>query len=132
MKLHIEYVRSLADNAKVRAASLQYIRDSLTYFYPESAEILRQANELAKEFGEPLGVPYASWKYAWIVWLLGWRAAKIAQHWIRRTRWKLAKKLDYLLFRIGGIQHFLPTEVRALSGRSGSQLEPSTVRVSRP
>ena len=132
MKLHIEYVRSLADNAKVRAACLQYIRDSLNYFYPERAEILRQANELAEELGEPLGVPYASWKYSWIVWLLGWRAARIAQHGIRRIRWRTAKKLDYLMFRIGGIQHFLPTEVRALSGRNSSQLETSAVRGSRP
>ncbi len=100
MQLHIGYLRSLGDDARVRSACLQFLRDSLIYFYPETSRIIREANELAAELGEPLGTPALSWKYSWLRMSFGWRVTKPVQHWIRRLRWKCAKRIDYLLFQL--------------------------------
>jgi O-antigen/teichoic acid export membrane protein/glycosyltransferase involved in cell wall biosynthesis len=100
MQLHIEYLRSMEDNPTTRAACLQYLRDSLIYFYPEKPHIVRQANHLAAELGEPLGAPELSWKYSWLEMSLGWVVVKPVQTVLRRVRWRLARRLDHLLFRI--------------------------------
>ena len=100
MQLHIEYLRSMEDNETTRAACLQYLRDSLIYFYPEKPHIVRQANQLAAELGEPLGAPELSWKYSWLEMSLGWVVVKPVQTVLRRVRWRLTRRLDHLLFRI--------------------------------
>ena len=102
MKLHIQYLRSLGDTPRARAACIQFLRDSMIYFYPDQPHILKQANQLAEELGEALGVPYVSWKYAWIVRLFGWDVTKEVQHQIRKVRWQLAKKFDYWMFELEG------------------------------
>ena len=107
MKLHIQYLRSLGDTEEARMACMQFIRDSLIYFYPDQPHILEQAGQLAEEFGKPLGVPYVSWKYAWIVRFFGWDAAKVAQHRMRRIRWKFARKFDSLMFQLEGRKSLL-------------------------
>ncbi len=48
MKLHIRCLRSLGEDDRVRAACLQFLRDSLIYFYPETSHILREASHLQK------------------------------------------------------------------------------------
>jgi O-antigen/teichoic acid export membrane protein/glycosyltransferase involved in cell wall biosynthesis len=130
MQLHIKYLRSLADNPEVRAACLQYLRDSLIYFYPEQTRILEQARNLAGELGEPLGVPFASWKYSWAVRLFGWETAKMFQHRIRRIRWRMAKQIDYLLFRLGGRKHVLFSSSWAEGDGGRGGIEPLAVRES--
>lgn len=100
MKLHIKYLRSLEDDAKARAACLQYLRDALIYFYPEQSKILEEASQLADELGGPLGTPYLSWKYSWLPLCFGWVAVKPTQNFVRKIRWGLATKLDYLLYRL--------------------------------
>lgn len=100
MKLHIQYLRSLGEDARVRAACLQFLRDSLIYFYPETSHIIREARQLAAEFGEPLGTPALSWKYSWIRMSLGWGATKPVQRSLLRLKWRCARRLDLLLFRL--------------------------------
>ncbi len=100
MQLHIEYLRSMDDNPVTRAACLQYLRDSLIYFYPEKPHIVRQASQLAVELGEPLGVPELSWKYSWLEMSLGWVVVKPVQTVLRRIRWRMVRKLDHVLYRI--------------------------------
>jgi O-antigen/teichoic acid export membrane protein/glycosyltransferase involved in cell wall biosynthesis len=100
MQLHIKYLRSLGDDDRARAACLQYLRDALIYFYPERSHILDEANELAKELGGTLGTPYLSWKYRWLTFCFGWVAVKPTQNFVRKIRWGLATKLDYLLYRL--------------------------------
>jgi O-antigen/teichoic acid export membrane protein/glycosyltransferase involved in cell wall biosynthesis len=100
MQLHIEYLRSMDDNPITRSACLQYLRDSLIYFYPEKPHIVRQANQLAVELGEPLGAPELSWKYSWLEMSLGWVVVKPVQAVLRRLRWRMARKLDHVLFQI--------------------------------
>jgi O-antigen/teichoic acid export membrane protein/glycosyltransferase involved in cell wall biosynthesis len=105
MQLHIRYLRSFGDDARVRAACLQFLRDSLIYFYPETSHIVAEAEKLAVELGEPLGAPGLSWKYAWIEVCFGWFAVKPTQNVMRKIRWGLATKLDYLLFRLEDHRH---------------------------
>lgn len=100
MKLHIKYLRSMGDNHESRAACLQFLRDSLIYFYPEQRHILQQANELAEELGSSLGIPQLSWKYTWIEVVFGWMLVKPVQTSLRKARWRFAKSLDSQLFRI--------------------------------
>jgi glycosyltransferase involved in cell wall biosynthesis len=100
MQLHIKYLRSLGDDARARAACLQYLRDALIYFYPERSHILAEAEELAKELGGSLGTPYLSWKYSWLKVCFGWVAVKPTQNFVRKIRWGLATRFDYLLYRL--------------------------------
>jgi len=100
MQLHVRYLRSLEDTPRVRAACLQYLRDSFICFYPESQDIVRDASLLAAELGEPLGVPRLSWKYWWIERLFGWGLAKEVQVWLRKLRWSLERGFDGILLRI--------------------------------
>jgi PST family polysaccharide transporter len=100
MQLHIQYLRSLEDSQRVRQACLEFLRNSLIYFYPEERRIVSDVEGVALELGEPLGVPYLSWKYAWIEMFFGWRMAKPVQGSLRKFRWWLEKNLDKALYRI--------------------------------
>ena len=100
MQLHIQYLRSLGDTPRIRRACLQYLRDSLIYFYPERAHIVQQAEQLALTLGEPLGTPGLSWKYSWIEMSFGWVVTKPIQRFVRRGRWWFAKEFDSLLFQM--------------------------------
>jgi glycosyltransferase involved in cell wall biosynthesis len=97
MKLHIQYLRSLEDSPRVRSACLQYLRDSLIYFYPDSARIVGEMEQMARELGEELGVPHLSWKYIWIERLFGWSATKQVQQSARQLRWSTKRSFDKLL-----------------------------------
>lgn len=94
MLLHMNYIRSLEDSERVRRACVQYMRNWLIHFYPEQAEIVQEARRLAADFGEELGEPSLSWKYAWIKTLFGWHAVKRAQVEARRLRWTIQRSWD--------------------------------------
>lgn len=98
MKLHIEYLRRMERSDRVNRACLQYLRNWLIWFYPERKEIVEEAQQIAQEIGEPLGVPSLSWKYFWIKNLFGWRLAKTAQRLLRKQRWIVEKRLDKFLY----------------------------------
>ncbi len=100
MQLHIQYLRSLEDSRRVRHACVEYLRDSLIYFYPEKSHIVRHAEQIADELGCELGLPSLSWKYEWIENLFGWHLVKPAQEMVRRFRWTLERHLDKALFLI--------------------------------
>jgi len=99
MQLHIHYLRSLEESPRVHAASLQYLRTSLIYFFPEKAGIVKQAQEMAIEIGGPLGEPSLSWKYNWVKTAFGWSLAKKMQISLRKIRWQLAKVADKAISR---------------------------------
>jgi hypothetical protein len=105
MQLHIRYLRSLEESARVRAACLKYLRASLAYFYPERSDILAQAEQMAVEFGERLGTPSLGWKYSWIAKVFGWGRGKAVQRGLREFRWLLEKHWDKFLFHIESRSH---------------------------
>jgi PST family polysaccharide transporter len=100
MRLHIGYLLSLENSERTRAACLRFLQESLIYFYPERADILQQAEQMARELGGELGVPTLSWKYSWMAALFGWRLAKAGQEVLLKFRWSLEKVWDHALFRI--------------------------------
>jgi glycosyltransferase involved in cell wall biosynthesis len=100
MQLHIQYLRSLEDSERVRAACLLYLQNSLIYFYPEMPEIVQQVRDTAKDLGGELASPILSWKYSWIKLLFGWRLAKNGRQFLLSFRWWWARLWDKTLFRL--------------------------------
>ena len=94
MRLHIEYIRSLEDSARVRAACVTYLQNWLIDFYPERPDIVDQARELAAELGGRLEDPRFSWKYDWLSAIGGPGLAKRVQVSARNARWLAARSLD--------------------------------------
>jgi glycosyltransferase involved in cell wall biosynthesis len=99
MRLHIDYIRSLEDNPRVRAACVTYLQNWLIDFYPERLDIVERAQELAGELGGRLDLPRFSWKYAWLESVGGPSLAKRAQVFARNTRWSVTRSLDKLMLR---------------------------------
>jgi glycosyltransferase involved in cell wall biosynthesis len=97
MKLHIHYLRLMEESKRVDAACVQYLRNWMLCFYPERSEMVKQAQQIALDLGESLGIPTLSWKYSWILRLFGWGWAKTAQRVLRRQRWLVEKHVDKLL-----------------------------------
>ena len=99
MRLHIDYIRSLEDSPRVRAACVTYLQTWLPDFYPERPDIVQRAQDLAAELGGTLQVPRFSWKYAWLGTLGGPALAKRAQVYARNARWSVTRSVDKLLLR---------------------------------
>jgi len=99
MQLHIDYLRSLEDSERVRAACVRYLQDWLITFYPERLDIVKKAEQLAATLGGPLEVPRLSWKYAWIQKSFGWPMAKRAQLLMPRCKWSVIRSWDRVLSR---------------------------------
>jgi hypothetical protein len=102
MKLHIEYLRSLEDSDRTRAASLQFLQNWLPFFYPMRPDLVQESRKMAAELGGSLEMPTLSWKYAWIRAILGWDAAKRAQVFLPRAKWSLLRFADKTMWRLEG------------------------------
>lgn len=102
MKLHIDYVRSLDDSPRGRAACVKYLQNWLIYFHPERPDIVGELGELAISLGGQLRVPRLSWKYSWIDATFGRNAAKRAQRVLPGIHWYLRKSFDQALLQIDG------------------------------
>jgi len=105
MKLHIEYLRSLADDARARAACVTYLQNWMVFFYPERLDLFREAAELGKSLGGELRIPQFSWKYAWIEKMFGRSHAKRAQVMLPRIKWSVIRSLDKALYQMEGRKH---------------------------
>jgi glycosyltransferase involved in cell wall biosynthesis len=102
MQLHIQYLRSLADNEKTRAACVNYLQRYLYYFHRVRPDIVRQIELLAAELGGKLAPPRTRWKYYWIQKLWGWDAAKRAQFFFPGVKASLLKRWDKMWYRFEG------------------------------
>ena len=95
------YLLSLEDSPRTRAACIRYMRTWLLSFYPERMDLVEEARQKARSFGEELGTPKLSWKYSWIKEVFGWRLAKRAQIFFPNLRWSIARTADKALLRLG-------------------------------
>jgi glycosyltransferase involved in cell wall biosynthesis len=102
IQLHIGYLRSLEDSARVRNACLRYLQNWLITFYPERLDIVERAQSVAMSLGGQLEIPRLPWKYSWIKKLFGWGPAKRARLLFPNMRWSVTKYWDKTLFRIQG------------------------------
>jgi hypothetical protein len=99
MKLHVQYLRSLEDSDRVRAACVKYLQTWFIYFYPERPDIVQQARELAASLGGDLKTPQLSWKYRWIKEMFGWDNAKWVQEALRSAKAAWSASWDKVLYR---------------------------------
>ncbi len=99
MRLQIQYLRSVEDSPRARAACITYLSNWLIYFYPERQDIVSQAEELARELGGELGHPHLSWKYSWIARAFGWTQAKSARLLLPNIRWSVERTWERILSR---------------------------------
>ena len=104
IKLHIQYLRSLEDSERTRAACVRFISTWLPDFYPRP-DIAQQLRDLCVELGGEAKVRPLSWKYSWLGKLFGWNVGRRAELMLQRlnaTRiiaWD--KAMHYLQNRIG-------------------------------
>lgn len=102
LNLCIDYLLSLEDSERTRAACLRYLQTWLGYFYPEQHELLQKINALAHELGGTLLPPELSWKYSWIKKIFGWKVAKKFRNMVRKVKLLAYKNWDrffYSLYR---------------------------------
>jgi len=102
MKLHIQYLRSLQDDQRARAACVTYLQNWMVNFYPERLDLFQEAQELARSLDGELKVPPLSWKYSWIDTLFGRSKAKRAQVLLPGIKWSLLRSWDKALSQVQG------------------------------
>jgi len=73
--LSIGHLRGREDSDRTRAAACQLLQARVRYFYPDRTDLLRQANELARELGGVLSPPRQSRRYRAVKALVGRAAA---------------------------------------------------------
>jgi PST family polysaccharide transporter len=112
IRMHIDYLLSMEDSERTRTACLNFLDSSMIYFYPESEEILKEAEQLARELGGQVETPRLSWKYSWIKVIFGWGFAKRSQQVLLRLRWSVTRLSDRALYSI---------EMEMLKPQSGRQ-----------
>lgn len=100
MCLHINYVRSVEDTQRARAACVAYLQNWMVYFYPERVDIFERAQKVARELGGYLEVPHLSWKYSWIKTIFGWPLARRAQVLAPSFRWSVEQLWDRAILRL--------------------------------
>jgi glycosyltransferase involved in cell wall biosynthesis len=100
MKLHIQYLRSLEESGRSRAACVRYLQKYMLDFCPERPDIVEQMEQLAASLGGRLEAPRASWKYYWIQKTFGWRAAKHALILWPNLRNAIFRELDKMMFTL--------------------------------
>jgi glycosyltransferase involved in cell wall biosynthesis len=100
MKLHINYLRSLEDTPRTRAACVTYMQNWLHSFYPERLDLVEEIRGVASGLGGRLETPKLSWKYSWIARIfgarLGWRAHILLPRW----KWSVLRSCDKFMYRI--------------------------------
>jgi glycosyltransferase involved in cell wall biosynthesis len=100
--LQINYLRSIENSERTKAACLKNLQHHLIYFYPDQTAILEKADALAKELGGALSPPALSWKYSIMRHVFGWRKVKRAQQVIPYLKMLVDRnwsKLSSVLFR---------------------------------
>jgi GT2 family glycosyltransferase len=86
MKMQMDYLRSMMDDERVRAACVTYLQTWLINCYPSRMDVFEEAQRLAVQLGGQIQPPNLSWKYRWIQKTLGWSAARQAQ--LNYNEWK--------------------------------------------
>lgn len=115
MQLHIQYLRALEESPRVRVACLEFLQQSLLYFYPERPDLVTDCQQLAASLGGILEPPKLSWKYEWIRALFGWTAAKRTQLFYNHHKSVLLRELDKFAWQLSS--RCAPSDSRPLPSR---------------
>jgi len=98
MKLHIQYLRSLEDNQRVREACVTYLQNWYFNFYPERPDLVAELQKLAAQLQGHLEEPRLRWKFAWMKAVFGWKAAKWAQTSLPQMKASFLRDFDKALY----------------------------------
>jgi glycosyltransferase involved in cell wall biosynthesis len=98
-QLHINYLLSLEDSERTRAASVQYLQHYLPFYYPFRPDIAEEMRRFARDLGGELKYPHMAWKYELLRRLVGWNNAKHAQLRLSRFKWAVIREWDKAMFR---------------------------------
>ena len=100
MKLHIQYLRSLEDTPRTRAACVTYMQNWLHFFFPERPDLIAEMQGVASGLSGQLELPKFSWKYAWIARIFGQNLGRRAQILLPRWKWNVLRSCDKFMYRI--------------------------------
>jgi hypothetical protein len=100
MQMHIGYLRSLEDTARVHAACITYMENWLNIFCPERPDLVKEMQSVAHALGGRLQMPRLSWKYSWIGFFFGLDVGRKAQILLPRLKWSFLRWCDSVLFRL--------------------------------
>jgi glycosyltransferase involved in cell wall biosynthesis len=103
MKRQIGYLCSVEDNARVRAACLNYLQTWFIHFYPERWDLVEQLQNLAATLDGHLEIPRLSWKYLWIQQIFGLMVAKRSQLYYNEAKSRVLRSWDKAMFLLGRI-----------------------------
>lgn len=98
MKVHMECLRSLEQSERVRKACIQYMQNWYPCFYSDNPDIVAELQSMAEEMGGHLETPCLPWRYSWMRWIFGWKAAKTAQTAIGEAKASLIAHWDKAMF----------------------------------
>jgi hypothetical protein len=110
----INYLLSLEDSERTRAACVRLLQDWLPSFYPHTQAIMGDAQTLAARLGGSLHRPEVRSKYRWMQWLLGYDAALKASRTLPRIRAQMTRTVDRYLYLASSI----PQRLSLLEGRA--------------
>jgi glycosyltransferase involved in cell wall biosynthesis len=98
MELHINYLLSLLDNDRSRAACVRYLQNWLIHFYPDRLDLMEKASALASGLGGQLHLPKLPWKYRMLQAALGDVSARRAQMMLPKIKNDFLRTYDKALF----------------------------------
>ncbi len=100
MKLHVGYLLSLEDSARVRAALLRYIHTWSKAFHPGRKDIFDDLAAMSRSLGGEFEPPRLRWKYRWLGPLVGPARAWRCQLALPYYRSRVSSALDKLSWHI--------------------------------
>jgi glycosyltransferase involved in cell wall biosynthesis len=99
-QLHIDYVLSMADGERVRAACLTYLQQNTSILFLRRPDLTAQAQRLATRLGGNFEIPRLSWKYSWVQPLFGTTVAAAASLTLPLVKLSLTRLWDRALFNL--------------------------------
>jgi glycosyltransferase involved in cell wall biosynthesis len=99
MKLHVDYLRSLEESERVRAACVSYLQTWFIWFHEENPELAEELRDLARQIGGELHIPALRAKYRWIERLFGHRTAKRVQFLLPGLKWNVIRQWEKAMYK---------------------------------
>ena len=100
MQLHVDYLRSLEDSERTRAACITYLGNWINYFYPVRPDLIIEVKKLASSMGGKVELAPVRPKYAVIEKLFGNVAAHRAQTMLPNLKAAALQRWDRWMARL--------------------------------
>ena len=102
MNLCICHLLSLEDSEGTRKACVEFLQNSVGYYYPDHTDLAEKANDFALELGGELSPPVLKWRLAILKMILGYHLAeKTRRSWFA-LKILISGNWDKLLWRLSG------------------------------